>query len=88
MNIARLWRGLLIDGPSLPGGPESYFANISHNTYVAKSVLYNLQTLILDGVVVSLFSVVLYKSCHFDLPDRFIEHMSFGGNGMLLLFRS
>ena len=53
VNIVRLWQGFLSIGPSLAGGPEQYFQDISQTTFVFKSVVYNIQTLILDGVLVS-----------------------------------
>lgn len=53
VNIDRLIEGFITKGPQLPSGVESYFANVTETTFVIKGVLYNLQTLILDGVVVS-----------------------------------
>ncbi|KAI0655014.1 hypothetical protein C8Q70DRAFT_457848 [Cubamyces menziesii] len=52
VNIARVYQGFLTIGPGLPGGPEQYFADVSQPTFVTKSALYCLQTLILDGVVI------------------------------------
>ncbi|KAL5526960.1 hypothetical protein ACEPAF_8689 [Sanghuangporus sanghuang] len=51
-NIVRVWQGLVAVGPSLSGGSESYFQNVTQHTFVIKGVLYNLQTLILDGIVI------------------------------------
>lgn len=53
VNIIRICEGFISIGPGLPGGPEQYFEDVAETTFVVKSVLYNLQTLILDGVVVS-----------------------------------
>lgn len=53
LNIVRLWQGLFTVGPTYRGGPDGYFYDVSHYTFVFKSVLYNLQTIIFDGVVVS-----------------------------------
>lgn len=53
VNIIRISEGFVSVGPSLPGGPEQYFQDVAETTFVVKSVLYNVQTLILDGVVVS-----------------------------------
>ncbi|KAI9066153.1 hypothetical protein FKP32DRAFT_1566382 [Trametes sanguinea] len=52
VNIARVYQGFLTVGPTLPGGAEQYFADVSQRTFVTKSCLYCLQTLILDGVVI------------------------------------
>ena len=51
-NTARLYQGFLTVGPHIPGGPEAYFRDVSQPTFITKSCLYNLQTLILDAVVV------------------------------------
>ncbi|KAF5319299.1 hypothetical protein D9619_008345 [Psilocybe cf. subviscida] len=52
VNIIRISEGFVSVGPSLPGGPEQYFQDVAETTFVVKSVLYNVQTLILDGVVI------------------------------------
>ncbi|CDO76396.1 hypothetical protein BN946_scf184937.g10 [Trametes cinnabarina] len=52
VNIARVYQGFLTLGPDLPGGAEEYFADVSQTTFVTKSCLYCLQTLILDGIVI------------------------------------
>lgn len=53
VNIARIYQGFITIGPFVPGGPEAWFSVVSDPTFVAKSVFYNTQTLILDAVVVS-----------------------------------
>ena len=40
-------------GPSLPGGPDLYFMNVTHYTLITNGCLHGVQTLILDAVVVS-----------------------------------
>ncbi|KAH8078718.1 hypothetical protein BXZ70DRAFT_657639 [Cristinia sonorae] len=52
VNILRLIEGLLLKGPSMPMGEDFYFADVTQPTFTAKGVLYNLQTLVLDGVVI------------------------------------
>lgn len=52
VNIVRICQGFLNIGPALPGGPVQYFNDVAQPTFVIKSCLYNVQTLILDGVVV------------------------------------
>lgn len=51
-NIARLREGLITIGPHQPQGIEEYFKDVSQTTFVIKSTLYNVQTLVLDAVVV------------------------------------
>ncbi|KAL1943650.1 hypothetical protein VTO73DRAFT_4095 [Trametes versicolor] len=52
VNIARIYQGFITIGPFVPGGPEAWFSAVSDPTFVAKSVFYNTQTLILDAVVI------------------------------------
>ncbi|TBU24593.1 hypothetical protein BD311DRAFT_780880 [Dichomitus squalens] len=52
LNVIRVYQGFVAMGPSLPGGPEQYFENISLPTFVAKSCLISAQSLILDIVVI------------------------------------
>lgn len=51
-NIVRLREGLITIGPHQPQGIEEYFKDVSQTTFVIKSTLYNVQTLVLDAVVV------------------------------------
>ena len=53
VNTIRVKDGFMVIGPTLPGGPEQFFRDVSQTTFVIKSCLYNVQTMILDGVVVS-----------------------------------
>ncbi|KAM5540165.1 hypothetical protein V8D89_006305 [Ganoderma adspersum] len=52
VDIARLYQGFISRGPDLPGGPEAYFADVTRPTFIAKSCLYNTQTVVLDAVVI------------------------------------
>ncbi|CDO73859.1 hypothetical protein BN946_scf185016.g16 [Trametes cinnabarina] len=52
VNMFRLYAGFVSIGPGLPGGPEEYFQDVSRVSCVLKSALLNVQTLILDGVVI------------------------------------
>ncbi|KAI0821752.1 hypothetical protein BC628DRAFT_1328868 [Trametes gibbosa] len=52
VNIVRLYEGFVEKGPKLPGGPETYFGDVWEVSFVLKNALYNVQTLILDGVVI------------------------------------
>ncbi len=56
MNITRLYQAFVTVGPHVHGGPEAYFEDLSHVTFIAKSFLYCTQTLIIDGVVVCALS--------------------------------
>lgn len=73
VNILRLRQGYLSLGPLLPGGPEQFFQDVSQTTFVIKSCLYNAQTLILDGVVVS--RIIEHCLCVLTSWSRFGEHM-------------
>lgn len=86
MNIARVRRGFLSIGPTLEGGPEEFFLRVSEITFIVKSVLYNAQTLILDGVMVritvkvvqnpNLIHVDLSHLCGLAKPDSHYFTMS------------
>ncbi|KAH8101295.1 hypothetical protein BXZ70DRAFT_122012 [Cristinia sonorae] len=51
-NIIRIREGLMTVGPTFPGGTDGFFLDISQTTFVVKSTLYNVQTLVLDAVVI------------------------------------
>ncbi|RPD53076.1 hypothetical protein L226DRAFT_563981 [Lentinus tigrinus ALCF2SS1-7] len=52
VNVARLYQGFISRGPTLPGGSEEYFSAATDTTFLLKSCLYNVQTIILDAVVI------------------------------------
>ncbi|EJC99742.1 uncharacterized protein FOMMEDRAFT_170331 [Fomitiporia mediterranea MF3/22] len=52
VNIIRVCQGFLNIGPKLPGGPDQYFADITQPTFIFKSAVSTVQTLMLDGVVI------------------------------------
>ncbi|KAI0773174.1 hypothetical protein BD413DRAFT_472762 [Trametes elegans] len=52
VNIMRLYEGFIKIGPSFPMGPLQYFNDVSRLSFILKTVLYQVQTLILDGVVI------------------------------------
>ncbi|KAH9934014.1 uncharacterized protein BXZ73DRAFT_46154 [Epithele typhae] len=60
-NIGRLYIGLLTVGPTFPGGSNAFFAEVSETTFVVKSCLYNVQTLILDAVVIYRTYIVWHR---------------------------
>ncbi|KAH8078736.1 hypothetical protein BXZ70DRAFT_1051184 [Cristinia sonorae] len=50
VNIVRLIEGMITKGPKTT--PDLFYADVTQSTFVVKSILYNLQTLVLDGVVI------------------------------------
>ncbi|KAG0700782.1 hypothetical protein DFH29DRAFT_930246 [Suillus ampliporus] len=52
VDIIRLEDGLVNHGDMFPGGPTSFFQEISQWTYVTKNEIYALHTLLGDGVVI------------------------------------
>lgn len=79
VNIARIYQGFITIGPFVPGGPEAWFSAVSDPTFVAKSVFYNTQTLILDAVVVSHHASVFNRDASSMLTaTRFTGHISYG----------
>lgn len=77
VNIARIYQGFITIGPFVPGGPEAWFSAVSDPTFVAKSVFYNTQTLILDAVVVS-HQCSLRDASSMLTVIRFTAHISYG----------
>jgi hypothetical protein len=53
INIIRTEEGLVQYGDNFPEGPESFFANVSQETFVISNTIVILQALLGDGVVVS-----------------------------------
>ncbi|KAG2141102.1 hypothetical protein DEU56DRAFT_941381 [Suillus clintonianus] len=49
--IIRVENGLVKYRYTFPGGPEAFLADVSQPTFLAKNVIYTLQTLLGDGVV-------------------------------------
>lgn len=49
--------GLILYRDTYPGGPVAFFSNVSQWTFVAKNYLFTAQTLVGDGVIVSLFFI-------------------------------
>lgn len=62
----RPYSGFMQKGPKLDGGPEVYFRDVLDVMFVLKNTLYNSQTLILDGVVVSVSYVLADIGCEAD----------------------
>ncbi|KAG1724550.1 hypothetical protein EDB19DRAFT_1949649 [Suillus lakei] len=52
VDIIRVEDGLVKYRDTSPGGPVAFFQDISQNTYVIKNVIWALQTLLGDGVVI------------------------------------
>ena len=54
VHIIRVMFGLILYRDTFPGGPTAYFLDVSEWTWNAKNHIYIVQSLIGDGVVVSL----------------------------------
>jgi hypothetical protein len=74
--------GLMKYRNMFPGGPESFFTDLLQEIFIAKNVIYTLQTLLGDGVVVGSFFICQCKALAayrtFLSDKRFIDVMSFG----------
>ncbi|KIK48622.1 hypothetical protein CY34DRAFT_785894 [Suillus luteus UH-Slu-Lm8-n1] len=51
VNIFRAEDGLVKHRDIFPGGPTAFFADVSQSTYLIKSALYVMQTLLADGII-------------------------------------
>ena len=58
IDFVRVCRGLVFERDSYPGGPIAFFAQPSESTFVAKNAVYTIQTLLGDGILVSLNIIV------------------------------
>ncbi|KAH9856485.1 hypothetical protein C2E23DRAFT_771786 [Lenzites betulinus] len=52
IDVVRLCRGLVLKRDTFLGGPIGFFSQPSESTFVAKNVVYTMQTLLGDGVLV------------------------------------
>ena len=57
IHIIRVMYGLILYRDTWPGGPVGYFSDVSQWTFTVKNHVYTVQTLIGDGVIVSVFSL-------------------------------
>jgi len=57
VDIVRVEEGLVRYRDAFPGGPPAFFADVAQVTFVIKNAIYVMQTLLGDGVVVSLVFV-------------------------------
>ena len=55
VHIIRVMYGLILYRDTWPGGPVGYFEDVSLWTFNVKNHLYIIQSLIGDGVIVSVF---------------------------------
>ncbi|KAG2356403.1 hypothetical protein BDR07DRAFT_1492016 [Suillus spraguei] len=68
INIIRTGDGLVKYRDTFPGGPDEYFDDVSQVTYLAKDVLYIMQTLLADGVLIYRCYVVWQSTWIIILP--------------------
>jgi hypothetical protein len=54
IDIIRIDQGLVKQRNSFPGGPAAFFADVTQSTFISKSSVFTVQTLLGDGVVVSM----------------------------------
>ena len=52
IDIIRVYEGLVLYRDTYPGGPICFFSDVSQWSFVYKNLIYTLQTLVGDGVVV------------------------------------
>ncbi|KAH8078721.1 hypothetical protein BXZ70DRAFT_657789 [Cristinia sonorae] len=69
VNVVRIVRGFIVDASTSPAELEGFFADVTQITFIVKGALYNLQTLILDGVVIYRVWVVWQKWWIMILPS-------------------
>ncbi|KAG1850797.1 hypothetical protein DFJ58DRAFT_746360 [Suillus subalutaceus] len=52
VDIIRVEQGLVTYRNTFPGGPEAFFADIAQVTFVVKNIIYTMQTMVGDGMVI------------------------------------
>jgi hypothetical protein len=52
VDIIRIEQGLVTYRNTFPGGPAAFFADITQVTFVVKNIIYTMQTMIGDGIVI------------------------------------
>ncbi|KAG0695029.1 hypothetical protein DFH29DRAFT_859067 [Suillus ampliporus] len=52
VDIIRIEEGLVTYRDTFPGGPPAFFADVAQNTFVNKNLIYTLQTMLGDGIVI------------------------------------
>ncbi|KAG1847096.1 hypothetical protein C8R48DRAFT_615909 [Suillus tomentosus] len=52
VDIVRLEQGLVTYRDTFPGGPAAFFADVTQTTFVVKNIMYSLQTMLGDGMVI------------------------------------
>ncbi|KAG2144640.1 uncharacterized protein EDB93DRAFT_1152400 [Suillus bovinus] len=68
IDIIRVEDGLVKYRKTFPGGPAAFFADYTQKTYVVKTTVILMQTLLADGVVVYRCHVVWQSICVVILP--------------------
>ena len=64
VHIIRVMCGLVLYRDTFPGGPVGYFSDVSQWTFNVKNHIYVAQTLIGDGVIVSIgFTEIDFDVC-------------------------
>lgn len=52
VDIIRIEQGLVTYRDTFPGGPPAFFADVAQETFVIKNVIYTLQTMLGDGILI------------------------------------
>ncbi|KAG1820606.1 hypothetical protein EV424DRAFT_886852 [Suillus variegatus] len=52
VDIIRIEEGLVTYRDTFPGGPAAFFADVTQITFVVKNIIYSLQTMLGDGMVI------------------------------------
>lgn len=52
VDIIRIEQGLVTYRDTFPGGPQAFFADVSQVTFVIKNIIYTMQTMVGDGMVI------------------------------------
>ncbi|KAG2104366.1 uncharacterized protein F5147DRAFT_579959 [Suillus discolor] len=81
VDIIHLEEGLVTYRDTFPGGPAAFFADVTQITFVVKNIIYILQTMLGDGMVIYRCYVVWQSVWVIIVPSLLWLGMTVGGYG-------
>ncbi|KAG1896574.1 uncharacterized protein F5891DRAFT_1192923 [Suillus fuscotomentosus] len=86
VDFIRVEQGLVTYRNTFPGGPSAFFADVSQITFVVKNIIYNLQTMLGDGIVIYRCYVVWKSVWVIIVPSLLWFGMAVSGFGAVYSF--
>ncbi|KAG1847097.1 hypothetical protein C8R48DRAFT_615912 [Suillus tomentosus] len=86
VDFIRVEQGLVTYRNTFPGGPAAFFADVAQITFVVKNIIYNLQTMLGDGIVIYRCYVVWQSVWVIIVPSLLWFGMAVSGFGAVYSF--